>query len=214
MLLCSLRNSWFFLFAALFFLGNYVKGYGCQKDKSFYGFLPVCVDSHDGHSVVQDTHEDGTDYYSGYGSDSTVCGSSTDEAGTDRIHFIVCSGCRCCGIETGDADKSCDCRKHCHVDISDEVYAVCLDTTEFCCIFVTADCVVVTAGNGFGCVVSISCYDYGKKNEDCRQTFVAVQFDADKHNHCGNDDTSCDIAVKIALLISVFLCFNSFPEAI
>ena len=95
---------------------------------------------------------------------------------------------------------------------ADEVYAVCLDTTEFCCIFVTADCVVVTAGNGFGCVVSISCYDYGKKNEDCRQTFVAVQFDADKHNHCGNDDTSCDIAVKIALLISVFLCFNSFPD--
>ena len=41
---------------------------------------------------------------------------------------------------------------------------------------------------------------------------VAVKFDADKHHNCGNDNTFCDITVKVTLLITIFLCFDSFPN--
>lgn len=60
------------LMALYLLLGHYVKDNGYQQDKALDRFLPVGVDAKDGHTIVEDTHEDGSNDSPTYGPYSTI----------------------------------------------------------------------------------------------------------------------------------------------
>ncbi|MPM46710.1 hypothetical protein SDC9_93416 [bioreactor metagenome] len=89
--------------------------------------MPVRTDADDGHTVVQNAHEDGSDDCSSNRTGSTIGGSTTDEAGADGIHLIVGT----CGwggrIEAGHANQGSHSREEAHIGIGEEENLVGVD---------------------------------------------------------------------------------------
>src|SRR5690554_6633823 len=87
--ICTLRRhdtrgrELFVLFCPI--LREDIKSYCHQEDKAFNCHLPVDVNTHDGHTVVEYAHHQSTDDCSNHRADAAGGGSAADEAGSDGV---------------------------------------------------------------------------------------------------------------------------------
>src|SRR5699024_195453 len=139
------------------------------------------------HTIVQDTHEDRTDYGTAYSTSTAVCGSTTDEASADGIHFVVSTSGRSCGVETRYADQSSQRGQECHIYICAKHNLTCVDTRQLSCFCVAAQCIQVTTRNSTCCQVVIYQYNDCQQDQYNRDTFVFAQQIACSHNNNCDD---------------------------